>query len=59
MQATVDVRMQQYKSLEWVGANALWQVQAPNGVNTDPVAPGCGYSLQHLPSGKQVVSSTH
>ena len=44
--------MQRYKSLEWVGANALWQVQAPNGINTDPVAPGCGYSLQHLPSGK-------
>ena len=35
-----------------MGANALWQVQAPNGINTDPVAPGCGYSLQHLPSGK-------
>jgi hypothetical protein len=44
--------MQRYKSLEWVGANALWQVQPPNGISTDPVAAGCGYNLQHLPSGK-------
>ena len=27
-------------------------MQATNGINTDPVAPGCGYCLQHLPSGK-------
>jgi len=47
-----EVGMRRYESLEWVGANALWQVQAANGLNTEPVAMGCGYCLQHLPSGK-------
>lgn len=47
-----NVGLQAYESLEWVGANALWQVQAPNGLNTEPVTMGCGYCLQHLPSGK-------
>ena len=36
---------------DWVGANALWQVQAPSGLSTDPVIQGNGYTLQHLASG--------
>ena len=51
-QVSITLTLTRYKSLEWVGSNALWQVQATNGINTDPVAPGCGYCLQHLPSGK-------
>ena len=37
---------------EWVGANALWQIQSPVGLNDGSVLQGQGYRLQHLPSGK-------
>ena len=41
-----------YSSSSRVGANALWQVQHPSGVNFSNVVHGQGYCLQHLASGR-------